>query len=500
MKTIWGICALNHDASITVVRGNEILFAGHSERYSRIKNDPGLHEGLINAARQYGKPDEIVWFERPYWKKVRQAYAGQWDEVRSITPRQYLIDVGILNSIEEGGEIFYPPINYTSHHESHAAAGYFTSPFDEAAIIVVDAIGEWDTISVWHAEGDKMKKIHSTVYPNSVGLLYSAMTHRIGLKPNEEEYILMGMAAYGKPEYAMDIYNDFIEDMNAPTFKLKENLHRGCSWWRPELTSEQDYMDIAASIQYVVETFMVDLANWASIETQSENLVLMGGVALNCVANELIAKEQCFENIWIMPNPGDAGSSLGCILAHTRKKVKWRGPYLGTDIVKPLNTDAVVDAIINDKIIGFAHGRAEFGPRALGNRSLIADPRGDLIKNKVNDIKKRQRFRPFAPIVLEHVAHEYFDLPVATSPYMQYTAPCLKPGEFPAICHVDGSSRVQTLNKEQNPVFYEILSKFYERTGCPILLNTSLNIKGEPLVDTWEDALRFQQKHGVKIF
>ncbi len=490
MKIIWGISALNHDASITVMQGNEILFAGHAERYSRIKNDNQLHPALIEAALVYGKPEEIVWFEKPLRKKFRQAFASQWDEVWTQLPQDYMDSLGFKGI----------SLKYVPHHKSHAAAGYYTSKFTDSAIIVVDAIGEWDTISIWRAEGEELTKVHSIEYPSSLGLLYSAFTHRIGLKPNEEEYILMGMAAYGKPIYYDDIHRDFIDDMEAPKFSLSENVHRGIADWRPDLTTQEDYMNIAASIQAITEDYMKHLVRWTSINVKSKNLVLMGGVALNCVANEEIAKLQLYDNIWIMPNPGDAGSSLGCILAHTKQHANWKGPYLGTDIDRPFDVDEVVTAIIDSKIIGVATGRAEFGPRALGNRSLIADPRGDEIKSVVNDIKKRQRFRPFAPIVLEEVAHDYFDMPVDTSPYMQFTTKCKRPDLFPAICHVDGTSRVQTLNEEQNPRMYAVLKEFYKRTGCPILLNTSLNIKGEPLVDTWEDALRFQEKHNVKIY
>lgn len=498
---IWGISALNHDASITVMDGNKILFAAHSERYSRIKNDALLHRLLIDDAKKFGEPSEVIWFERPVLKKTRQIYARQWEEIKSISPEKYLHQVGILHAdCKEDVLITWPPLRYIPHHESHAAAGYFTSGFADAAIVVVDAIGEWDTISVWHGTGNKLTKIHSTKYPHSLGLLYSAVTHRVGLKPNEEEYILMGMAAYGKPAYYEALKNDFIETSKAPHFRLKENLHKGMQWWRDDISSEYAHMDLAASVQKITEEFMCDITRWAKETTGSDNLVLMGGCALNCVANEKIARQKLFKNIWIMPNPGDAGSSLGSILAYTRKQAEWEHPYLGTNISKPFDLNGALCALVAGEIIGVATGRAEFGPRALGNRSLLADPRGIEIKDRVNDIKKRQRFRPFAPIILEHKAHEYFDLPVSTSPYMQFTAPCLRPAEFPAICHVDGSSRVQTLNEKQNPVIFELLSKFYERTGCPMLLNTSLNIKGMPLVDTWEDAIQFQEKYNVKIF
>lgn len=491
MTTYWGITALNHDASITVIRDNEILFAGHSERYSRIKNDPNLNKSIISDALRFGKPDEIVWFEKPLLKKSRQLYSGQWSELTSISPAKYLQSLGL-------GLVH---LSYSSHHESHAAAGYFTSKFNDAAIVVIDAIGEWDTISVWHGHENNLKKIHSIKYPNSLGLLYSAITQRIGLKPNEEEYILMGMAAYGDPIYYNDLKNDFIEDMSAPNFILKENVHRGIKWWKlDEIKTEKDFMNLAASIQKITEEFMCDITRWAANHIGSKNLVLMGGCALNCVANEKIARQNIFDDIWIMPNPGDAGSSLGAILSVTKEKVNWKSPYLGTDITRIFDVNKIVDSIIQNKIIGIANGPAEFGPRALGNRSLIADPRGNDIKDKVNDIKKRQRFRPFAPIVLEQFANQYFDMPLPTSPYMQFTSKCLRPDLFPAICHVDGTSRVQTLNKDQNPNMHAVLEEFYNRTGCPILLNTSLNIKGEPLVDNWQDAIRFGMTYKIPMF
>lgn len=490
MKTIWGISALNHDASISVMSGKEILFAGHSERYSRIKNDLYLNHSLIQEALSFGKPSEIIWFEKPLLKKTRQIYARQWNELVSESPTAHLAKFE-LNEI---------PLYYSSHHESHAAAGFFTSAFNDAAIIVIDAIGEWDTISVWEGNNNTLRKINSTSYPDSLGLLYSAVTHRVGLKPNEEEYILMGMAAYGEPIYYDSLMEDFVECKKAPTFKLKHNLHRGMRWWREDIKTEQDFMNLAASVQRITEEFMCDIVEWASYAISSKNLVLMGGCALNCVANEKIAKKNYFENIWIMPNPGDAGSSLGAILAHTKQKANWKNPYLGTNIDRQINFDIIVDSLSSGSIIGLANGRAEFGPRALGNRSLLADPRGSTIKDRVNDIKKRQRFRPFAPIILEDQAHKYFELPAKTSPYMQFTAKCLNPELYPAICHIDNSSRVQTINENQNPVIFEILQRFYDRTDCPMLLNTSLNIKGEPLVNTLYDALRFQKMHNIHVF
>lgn len=482
----WGINALNHDAAITVMDGDDIKFAGHAERYSRIKNDSNLNQELINDALRFGAPQEIIWFERPWLKKIRYLKAGQWAEFFDESPKQHLKKFGLA----------YVPLKYSGHHESHAAAGYFTSKFKDAAIVVVDAIGELDTASVWYGEGNTIKKLHSSKYPHSIGLAYSAFTQRVGLKPNEEEYILMGMAAYGKPIYSQSIRKELL-NLETPSLVASFNAHRGLD---PSWMQEAKDVDLAASIQHVTELFMVELCRWAKEQTGSKNLVLMGGCALNCVANSKIAENGLFKNIWIMPNPGDGGSSLGAILARTKRQANWTNSFLGFNIDRPLDINQVVDGLIQHKIIAVANGPAEFGPRALGHRSLLADPRGQDVKDRVNDIKKRQRFRPFAPIILANHAHDYFDLPVSESPYMQFTAKCNYPYKFPAIIHIDGTSRVQTVSEDDNPLMFAVLTEFYKRTGCPMLLNTSLNIKGEPLVNTWEDALRFQQKHKVKVF
>lgn len=486
----WGISANEHDAALAVIEDQEIVFASHSERYSHIKNDRNLHPDLIAEALEYGEPETICWYEKPFLKRTRKLWAGQYDEVLRQDGASYLKQYGIT-----------APVSYSHHHESHAAAGFYTSPFDHAAIVVVDAIGEWDTISVWEGQGPALRPIWSQTYPHSLGLLYSAFTQRIGMKPNEEEYILMGMAAYGFPIHVEAIRNDFIVSKPAPHFKLKHNVHRGIRWWRNDLT-EKDFPDIAASIQAITEEYLLSLIRWVRTRVNSENLVFMGGVALNCVANSNIALYGPFENIWVMPNPGDAGSSIGAVAAVQRQKLNWKTPYLGHDIARPhgFDIEGAVSALMMGEPIGVAIGRAEFGPRALGNRSLIADPRGPYAKDRVNRIKKRELFRPFAPIIMEEFAHEYFDMPVSSSPYMQFVAPVRDPEAFPAISHVDGTARVQTLSREQNPTFYRLLERFYGATGCPMLLNTSLNIKGQPLVNTWEDALEFQERYGVKMF
>jgi carbamoyltransferase len=483
---IYGICANEHDASLAVVRDQDILFASHAERYSRKKNDPHLNEELVTDARAYGEPDLLVWYEKPFLKRTRKLWAGQYEHVARRDGTTYLQQFK-----------FHAPVQYVGHHESHAAAGFFTSPFEEAAVLVVDAIGEWDTISAWEGRGRSLKKFWSQRYPHSLGLLYSAFTHRVDLKPNEEEYILMGMAAFGEPIYRDLIWSDFIARFDPPHLVLKENVHRGIRWWRPEL---QDRENIAASIQKITEEVLVGIAKWLAKATGQRNLVLMGGLALNCVANAMIAREAVFDDIWIMPNPGDAGSSIGAVAAYTRRHLNWLHPYLGYNIDRPFDLDGALNALRAGEVVGIANGRAEFGPRALGNRSLITDPRGPFTKDRVNLIKKRELFRPFAPIVMAEYADDYFDMPIKTSPYMQFVAKVRHPELFPAISHYDNTARVQTLEYDQNPKLYYLMECFRRETGCPMLLNTSLNIKGEPLVNTWEDAQQFAAKWNIKIF
>ena len=494
---ILGINALNHDAAITLIEDGEILFAGHSERYSGIKNDSDLNSALFaDCYRQGGKPDKVVYFERPYLKKLRQLRAGQYGEVfaRKNLPSYYLRDF-VGNS----------KIEYVQHHQSHAAAGYFTSPYEESAIVVIDAIGEFETCSIWYAWGSHFEKRYTLKYPNSLGLWYSAMTQRLGLKPQEDEYILMGMAGWGTvdEELKQNIRNDFFKETPLP-IRLSQNLHRGCLDWNPEYYPDDDSekwkFDIAANVQSICEDEIYSVFELAKrLVPETDNCVYGGGVALNCVANSIIA-EELYPNLWILPNPGDAGSSLGCAAYAFGEHVNWKTPFTGYDIKGRYPRKKVLDELLLTNIVGVASGRAEFGPRALGNRSLLADPRGKKIKDKVNKIKHRQEFRPFAPAVLEEYAHEIFDMPVKKSQFMQFVAKCKYPKKYPAICHVDGTSRVQTVSKDDNPGFYKLIREFYLKTGCPMVLNTSLNIKGQPIVNSYIDAIAFSKKYGVKVF
>ena len=345
-----------------------------------------------------------------------------------------------------------------------------------------------------------MYQVWSQKFPHSIGLWYSAMTQRIGLKPNEDEYILMGMAAYGdKGRLYHDIMDQFI-DVNFNnknlTVRLKQNLHRGCKSWRPDLTTEQDMYDIAAATQLIYEQALLEMLLYCKYTCKSKNLVLMGGCALNCSANGQ-AKE-LFDNVWIMPNPSDAGSAIGAVLSNYNEHIEFKSPYLGYDIKGKYPVENTLNALLSSGICGVANGRAEYGPRALGNRSLFADPRGEHTKDRVNDIKHRQKFRPFAPVVLEEHADQLFDGPMG--PYMQYTAKCRDTNKYPAIAHVDGTSRVQVVNKKLHTGLYELLRRWNSATGCPMLLNTSLNIKGKPMVNDKVDAKEFALKYGVSVY
>ena len=487
---ILGISAGFHDAAATVINDQgEILYAGHAERYSKIKNDPDIHIDMIAELGQYNI-DHVAYYETPWKKQLRQLYSGQgleWDKLftKKILQKQLY---GFFNNV---------PVSTHNHHLSHAAAGFQTSLFHSATVVVIDAIGEWDTISIWGAEYDcgkaKYKRLWCQKYPHSIGLFYTAMTQQVGLKPMEDEYILMGMAAYGSKVVSPLMKTQLVENEWEATFK--ENLHTGSSW---DYAHHYDIMDVAASSQELCENLIYNIMRRAKDFNFSSNLVYMGGVALNCLANRNLG--EYFEKIWIMPNPGDAGSSLGAAALAYGGPIKFSHAYHGREISGPYPVNAVLDSLLTDKIVGVASGRAEFGPRALGNISLLADPRGPDIKDRVNAIKRRQEFRPFAPVILAEYANEFFNMPngFSDSPYMQSIGYCRMPDAFPAIVHHDGTSRVQTVSDNGSGI-RQLLEKWYVVTGCPMLLNTSLNIKGEPIVNDRFDADRFEQRYGVRV-
>lgn len=529
-KTILGVSAGHHDAAISVIDydGN-ILFAGHSERYTGVKNDKDLCREIFDDIDMSSVTD-IAYYERPFIKQMRRLYSGEGIQFDSITLNRVL-NKHVFSHVSK--EKFNPKVkkHCFNHHLSHAAGGFQTSPFNSALCIVIDAIGEFDTVSVWDARYTSggfahYQKVYNKKYPQSLGLFYTAITDFVGLKPNEDEYILMGMASYGNIDAARDISErihtrglifDNVQDLEHVRFRM--NFHNGI--WNEgngsrlaglyNILSDAKYteFDIALFAQMFLEQcvryiFKYDIPQ--DLIAAHTNFVFSGGVALNCVLNSQLADMITWNkkrdvNLWIMPNPGDAGSSLGAAALVYGKKLTWKDAYLGHEIIGDYPVEEIIEELLSGKICGVASGKAEFGPRALGNRSLLADPRGDEIKDKVNEIKRRQKFRPFAPVILEEHVNDYFDMPSGwkASPYMQTVAVCKKPDEFPAIVHVDGTSRVQTVPKNESGI-RKLLEAWYATTGCPMLLNTSLNIKGMPIVNDEVDAQKFEDFYGVRVF
>jgi carbamoyltransferase len=486
-----GISAGFHDAAMAVITDKgDIAFAAHSERYSGIKHDKSLSPYLIEDALAHTDGVyQLHYYERPWLRWLRALRTGQ---ARPSTRPQNLLG-------QSQWDILDRRKLYThGHHLSHAAAQFQTSPYEEATVVVIDAIGEFDTATIWEAHYDangfaRYKRLWSQTYPDSVGLFYTAMTQRVGLRPLDEEYILMGMAAYGNTKLEPVMNNDLVASIEHTTFK--QNMHTGVN---PNYLHGADDFDIAATTQSIAEQYIGAIMKRAQTLSPSKNLCYGGGVALNCLANRLLG--EYYENIWIMPNPGDAGSSLGASCLGYGRRVNWHSASLGHIIPGSYPVDDIMVQLLDKSIVGVASGPAEYGPRALGNRSLLADPRGTEIKEKVNDIKRRQHFRPFAPVILEELADTYFDMPRAwhTSRYMQSVARCRVPELFPAIVHRDGTSRVQTVPKDGSGI-RQLLEQWYAITGCPMLLNTSLNIRGEPMVNNRADADRFEKLYGVKV-
>lgn len=500
LKTYLGISAGFHDAAVSVIQSDgSIVFAGHAERYSKNKNDAHLNDAIVAEALASGAPDMVAYYERPWVKKLQQLYSGQYEEALdfgNFTLDQYLRKH--LSDTVHRQQLLVCPRKYMSHHHSHAAAGFQSSPYTRATVVVIDAIGELDTVTIWGAGYGHMgqasyKKLWSQSYPHSIGLFYSAATASVGLRPLDEEYILMGMAAYGNAAQAISM-RALVKDSDKIEFS--ENLHAGID---PKYLQDLEEFDIAAGAQAMAEQLINSVMRRARDFGWSNNLVYMGGVALNCSANRNLGKY--FDNIWIMPCPGDAGSSLGAAALAYGKQIHWTNAYLGTDILGAYPVDTIVAGLLRDRIVGVASGRAEFGPRALGNRSLLADPRGSEIKDQVNEIKRRQKFRPFAPVILEEHVDQYFDMPCgfSNSRYMQVIARCRHPDLFPAIVHHDGTSRVQTVPNDGSGI-RQLLEAWYAQTGCPMLLNTSLNIRGEPMVNDRADADRFEKLYNVKVY
>ena len=483
---IFGVNETSHDASISVIENNKILFAGHSERYSKIKNDWYINNSLINDALQHGVPDYIAYYEKPFLKASRLFLKGGLGEWK---PRFNLDNI--------------PRISF-KHHYSHAAAGYYTSKFDNVVIVVLDSIGEYNTSTIWTGEGFSITLKKKINYPFSFGLFYSAFTQLVGLMPNQEEYIMMGMAAYGDSKKYFNKVNKYFPNIS----QQKYNFHKGITDWG--LVNEQDKFDIAAAVQKVYELRLFEFMTYAKKITGKNKLVFMGGCALNCSANTVLL--DIFDDVWIMPNPGDAGSSLGAAAALYGKHLDWQTPYLGYDLGGKYPVNKIVEELLTNQIAAVATGKAEYGPRALGNRSILGDARNPEMQKKLNlKIKYREGFRPFAPSVLAEDAQDYFDLEV-DSPYMLLVAPVKESrrknipdnyfklplwdrlyterSDIQSVTHLDFSARVQCVHKETNPRYHQLISEFKKLTNYGLVVNTSFNVRGEPIVCTPYDAYR----------
>jgi carbamoyltransferase len=450
----WGTTFGSHDGALAVFVDDELVFASDAERWSRKKNDSIIPDNLIEfAENNWGVPEIVYFYEDLNLKAERRKHAGQKP-------------LGDLN--------FKYPITYCNHHESHARYGYYTSPFIDCTVLVIDAIGEWNTMTQWKVKDDSFTLIKNWDYPKSLGLFYSAMTQRAGWKPNEEEYILMGASAVVK-DYNIHDYQ-YIKSM----WDVGENFHQGI-----DIERNINTFEIAAIAQDIYEEeFQKIIA-----EIDDENLVFVGGCALNVSANRFLTKF----NTFIPCNPGDGGSAIGCALDH---KIE-ANPYLGYEIAGEYPVTEIIKELKENGIVGVAKGKAEFGPRALGNRSLLADPSILDMKDKVNKIKGREEFRPFAPMILKEDVNIYFEKGIS-SPYMNTVRNATHQTQqlYPSIVHLDGTSRVQEVTEEPHRT---LLEEWKKETGCPMLLNTSLNIKGEPIVNTELESKKFELKTDVKV-
>ncbi len=539
---ILGLSCYYHDSAACLVKDGEVVFAAQEERYTRKKHDEALPVHAIEHALAYAgiTMDDITavgFYEKPFLKffdrilptvmKVWPRGLGMyhramhdWLHTKLWVPQNLKKELG-----------YKGPVFFTTHHESHAASSFYVSGFDEAAVVTVDGVGEWATTTIGHGKGTELEILREIHFPHSLGLLYSAITYYLGFKVNSAEYKVMGLAPYGQPNYMkemrelIDIKEDgsFALNMRYFTYEYGDRMTGraietlfGQATRTPESPLTQFHKDVARSLQEITDELMLKIAMEAKKLTASKHLCLAGGVALNCVANGKILRSGIFEDIFIQPASGDAGGALGVALAIWHKEFKGKrtakmehaflgNAYTNDEIeqflkeqqlpYERLDDAALIDTVASllqgENVIGWFQGRMEFGPRSLGNRSIIADARNRENWQKVNlKIKFRESFRPFAPTVLEERAHDYFDLD-RESPYMLIVADTLpnRRGEIPAVTHVDGSARIQTIRRDQNPRYYDLLKKFEEKTGCPVIINTSFNVRGEPIVESPQNAL-----------
>jgi carbamoyltransferase len=575
-KWILGISAYYHDSAACLVRDGDIVAAAQEERFSRRKHDPhfpvnaaryclaeaGLRLSDLSYVAFYDKP--LVKFERLI--KTYMAFAPRGIHSFALAMPVWLKEKLYLKNLLETElmnlsgtqRTAIPPLLFGEHHESHAASSFFPSPFESAVVLCADGVGEWATTSAWMGERNKLQPLWEIRFPHSLGMLYSAFTHFTGFRVNSGEYKVMGLAPYGRPTYVRTIYDHLIDLKSDGTFRLNMDYFNYCTGLtmtnerfselfdgpgrRPESPLSQREMDLARSVQDVTEEVMLRLARTLHRETGAENLCLAGGVALNCVANGRILREGPYRGIWIQPAAGDAGGALGVALSvwhqfeqgprapngsRDAMKGSFLGPAYSNDHIEhflrsrkapyfrlpdPELIDRVVRELVSEKVVGWLSGRMEFGPRALGSRSILGDPRSPRMQSVMNlKIKYRESFRPFAPAVLAERVGSYFELDTP-SPYMLLVAPVRKElrcstdsdqqdlrgiellkvrrSTIPAVTHIDYSARVQTVHADTNSRFYRLIEAFQARTGCAMLVNTSFNVRGEPLVCTPEDAYR----------
>jgi len=573
---ILGVSAWYHDSGACLIKNGQIISAAQEERFTRIKHDKEFPVNAINYCLTDSKislddVDEIVFYEKPFLKFERLletylAFAPKgFNSFKTAMPvwiKEKLFQKKMiqdeLNKIYGNKKDWSTKLNFSEHHLSHAASAFYPSPFERAAVLTMDGVGEYTTTSLAIGNKEKLKVIKEIHFPHSLGLLYSAFTYYTGFKVNSGEYKVMGLAPYGEPIFYDEIVNNLIEIKDDGSFFMDMSFFDYCTgltmtnkkfdklFGGPPRKSEaeltQKEMDLAASVQKVTEDIVIKLSRSIAEETGEKNLCLAGGVALNCVANGKLLRENIFENIWIQPAAGDAGCSLGAALASYHIKHKsprllsnerdtMKGSYLGPsynddEIEKELTAcgatfkkfeeglfeDQVAKLLAEEKAIGWMQGRMEFGPRALGGRSILADPRSPQMQKQLNlKVKYRESFRPFAPSILSEYVDEWFEHK-GDSPYMLIVADVNKDkrlemsleekelfgieklnvprSKVPAITHVDYSARVQTVHKDTNPKYHEVISKFFDITGCPIVVNTSFNVRGEPIVNTPTDAFR----------
>ncbi len=535
-NNIIGISCFFHDAACCLLKDGVLVAAAEEERFSRSKHDAGIPKHAFNYCLKEGgltidEVDCVAYYEEPTKKLARQLtmMLPGLSSGRKVTTR--------LDPNRPKREIreilgYDGPIEYVGHHYAHAASSFYYSGFDEAAILTVDGVGEWDTTSFGHGKGNDLEILETVEFPHSLGLLYSAITGYLGFEVNEGEYKVMGLAPYGQPRH-VDLLRKLIINQPGGQYQLDLRYFDFKSFQRmysdrmmtlfvhpprqPGTEILDFHKDLARSLQYVLEEVLMDKLKYLHELTGSENLCMAGGVALNCVANGRIKREGPFKRMFVQPAAGDSGGALGAAaVAHTRrtkdetKSMVFRHAYLGPaftseQVASVLNAagikapdfrsreaellETVAQRLAAGKIIGWFHGRMEFGPRALGARSILADPRGETTQDRINSIvKQRESFRPFAPAVLEERAAVHFDLD-HPSRYMLETCQVKSHIKLPAITHVDGSARVQTVDEEANPRFARLLRTFERLTGCPILLNTSFNLNYEPIVCTPVDAI-----------